>query len=84
MRKPDCNAARLVWRFHPPSRRKIDVQNLIGALKAHVDGIADAMGIDDSTFRHAWPETLSEPVKGGAIIVEVTPLQIGEAQRVAA
>jgi crossover junction endodeoxyribonuclease RusA len=66
-------AVRMVWQFHPPSRRKVDVPNLIGALKAHIDGLADAIGIDDSTFRMAFPEVLSEPVKGGLIVVEIAP-----------
>lgn len=36
--------------FYPPSRRKIDDDNLIASFKAGRDGIADALGIDDARF----------------------------------
>lgn len=34
----------------PELKRTRDLQNLIGAMKYGVDGIADALGIDDSKF----------------------------------
>ena len=37
--------------FAPPSRRRIDLDNCIASCKAYFDGIADALGVDDSTFR---------------------------------
>ncbi len=37
--------------FHPPElKRRRDLQNLIGSMKYGVDGIADAVGMDDSQF----------------------------------
>ena len=37
--------------FHPPElKRRRDLQNLIGSMKYGVDGIADAVKIDDSLF----------------------------------
>ena len=39
--------------FYPPDGRRRDVSNLHAAMKAALDGIAEAMGVDDSTFvRH--------------------------------
>jgi crossover junction endodeoxyribonuclease RusA len=67
---PSSPTARLVFTYHPP-RRGSDVQNVHGRLKALIDGIADAMGVDDKNFRCAFPEVFAEPVKGGAVIVEV-------------
>lgn len=53
----------------PPDRRARDMDNAISAGKAHRDGIADALGIDDKHFRlsFAW----GEPVKGGKVVVTV-------------
>lgn len=67
---PACPTARLVFTYHPP-RRGSDCQNVHGRLKALIDGIADAMGVDDKAFRCAFPETFADPVKGGAVVVEV-------------
>jgi len=36
--------------FFPPDRRKRDDDGLLAAFKPHRDGIADALGIDDSRF----------------------------------
>lgn len=69
---PTAPDARLVFTFHPP-RRAGDPHNIPGRCKALIDGIADAMGCDDRRFRCAWPETFADPVKGGAVIVEVQP-----------
>jgi crossover junction endodeoxyribonuclease RusA len=45
---------------------------MIASHKAAQDGIADALGIDDSKFECSY--RLGEPVKGGAVRVEITPL----------
>lgn len=37
-------------RFYPPDHRRRDVHNAFGALKHYVDGIAEAMQVDDSRF----------------------------------
>lgn len=37
--------------FHPPDNRRRDLDNCISSTKAHRDGIADAIGIDDRVFR---------------------------------
>ena len=67
---PCCPTARLVFTYHPP-RRGGDVQNVHGRLKAAIDGLAEAMGCDDKLFRCAFPEVFADPVKGGAVIVDV-------------
>jgi hypothetical protein len=56
--------------FHPPDKRRRDLMNCIGACKALIDGLQDSWGIDDRDFRIHWPLEFSEPVKGGAVIVE--------------
>jgi crossover junction endodeoxyribonuclease RusA len=59
----------LSWEFCPPSRRRYDVDNLIAQHKAAQDGIADALGIDDSRFVSTYQ--LGSPVKGGAVHVTI-------------
>lgn len=55
--------------FCPPDRRKRDDDNLVAAFKSGRDGIADALGIDDSQFVTTF--RIGEAKKGGAVLVEV-------------
>lgn len=48
---------RLYFSFHPPDRRRRDLQNMPATQKASIDGIADAMGCDDEGFQCIWPLT---------------------------
>lgn len=36
--------------FHPPTRQRRDRDNQSAACKSYLDGLADAMGIDDAKF----------------------------------
>lgn len=56
--------------FYPPSRRKMDRDNLIASFKSAQDGIADAIGIDDSNFLVTYAP-MGEPVKGGVVAVRI-------------
>lgn len=51
----------LVMTFYPPTAHSRDDDGLIAATKAYRDGIADALGIDDSHFR-VRPPIIAEPV----------------------
>lgn len=53
--------------FSPPDRRKRDDDGMIGAFKAGRDGVAQALGVDDHTFRPTY--RIDAPVKGGKIVV---------------
>lgn len=55
--------------FYPPDRRRRDDDGMIGAFKAGRDGIADALGIDDSAFRPSYK--IADPVKGGRVVVSI-------------
>lgn len=37
--------------FHRPHNRAYDEDNLVASMKAGLDGLADALGVDDSKFR---------------------------------
>jgi crossover junction endodeoxyribonuclease RusA len=55
--------------FVPPDRRHRDDDNMIGAFKAGRDGLADALGLDDSLFDVTYRVDRSRV--GGMVIVEV-------------
>lgn len=55
--------------FNPPDKRRRDLDNCIGCLKGAADGIADAIGRDDSRWRVTY--AMGEPVPKGAVVVEV-------------
>lgn len=59
--------------FCPPDRRRRDTDNMLASIKAHIDGIADATGVDDSDWNIGIAR--GEPVKGGAVLVHVTPVE---------
>lgn len=54
--------------FHPPSRRP-DRQNMPGWIKAGIDGIADAIGVNDRRFDPSY--VYGSPIKGGRVTVEI-------------
>jgi crossover junction endodeoxyribonuclease RusA len=63
----DAEAIRVTCVFSPPMiKRNRDADNLIAACKAYFDGIADAIGMDDSRFRHQAP-VWGQPCKGGNV-----------------
>lgn len=53
--------------FCPPDRRRRDDDGMIGSFKAGRDGVADALGCDDHTFRPSY--NFAEPCKSGKVIV---------------
>ena len=59
--------------FCPPDRRRRDRDNAIAACKAMMDGLAMALGVDDSRFAVTYAAGWGEPVKGGAVVVEIAP-----------
>lgn len=63
--------ANLRLTFCPPNKRKHDLDGCLSANKAALDGIADALGLDDSKF--ALMLERGPVVKGGAVHVEIQP-----------
>jgi crossover junction endodeoxyribonuclease RusA len=55
-------------RFEPPKRRG-DRANFSNRMKPYFDGIADALGVNDSRFLPRFE--YGEPVEGGRVIVEI-------------
>lgn len=47
-------AITVTYTFHPADKRRRDLDNLIASTKASTDGISQALGVDDSTFKLAY------------------------------
>lgn len=56
--------------FYPPDRRKRDFQNMPATVKAHLDGIAEALGVDDHCFDVSWH--LQDAGKPGGVLFTVS------------
>ena len=63
----------LVLEFLPPSARRRDDDNLLAMFKAGRDGLADALGIDDSVF--VSQVQIGAVRKGGAVRVTLLPFR---------
>ena len=56
--------------FVPPDRRARDLDNLLASMKSGLDGLADAIGVDDSRWRLRM-EVAEDTIKGGLVLVDV-------------
>lgn len=64
--------------FRPPDRRSYDRDNLIARMKAGIDGVCEALAIDDKRF--GFPEgSMGPQLKGGAVVIEIVALTQREA-----
>lgn len=61
--------AELAIKFFPPDACRRDLDNMLASIKAGLDGIAQASGVDD----YGWSLSIERaaPVKGGAVLVHV-------------
>lgn len=57
--------------FHPPCNRRRDLDNCLASVKAQLDGIADATGVDDAEW--SLTITMGGKVDGGKVIVSDLP-----------
>lgn len=57
--------------FHPPTKNLPDEDNAIASMKSALDGVALALGVDDSCFRLERP-VIAAPVKGGKVVVTIS------------
>ena len=65
--------------FHPPTATRRDVDNLIASMKGQLDGISNAIGVDDSAFHLA--AKIGEKRKDGCVVVTLTPALISIEKR---
>ena len=59
----------LTIRFYAPDRRHRDEDNVIASCKASMDGLADALGVNDRRFRAFYE--FAEPQAPGRVEVEI-------------
>lgn len=69
-KQPIPDAPALVLEFMPPDRRRRDRDNLLASMKSGIDGVCDALGVDDSAF-DPLVVSMKEPVRGGAVILRI-------------
>lgn len=62
-----------------PDRRKRDLDNLLAASKAMLDGVAEALGVDDSRFRPIVIDAIHGPDEG-CLIAAVGVEMVGYAK----
>jgi hypothetical protein len=65
---PEKGDIRVSATFYPPNRRG-DRVNFPGRIKPYWDGIADALGVNDSRFLPAFH--FAEPVKNGRVVIVI-------------
>ena len=58
--------------FAPPDHRRRDLDGMLSSAKNFLDGISDAIGVDDSKFEIAIRR--EPPIKGGAVRIELEAL----------
>lgn len=57
--------------FYPPDRRHRDQDNMLAAMKAGLDGLADALGVDDRNFKTTFH--VADEI-GGMVKVQIRKL----------
>lgn len=67
VRDPGARLA-LSLTFLPPDRRRRDIDNLLASMKAGLDGLADAWGVDDS--RWSLRIEMGPVVAGGVVLID--------------
>lgn len=64
-----ADALNVTLTFTPPSRRRMDLDNMLASMKPHLDSIADVVGVDDSKWSLALRR--EEPCKPGMVKIEL-------------
>ena len=57
--------------YYAKTRNYPDADNCLSASKAYLDGIADALGVNDRRFVH-HPFVKDETCKGGKVVIRIT------------
>jgi len=65
-----------VWfTFYPPDKRHRDVDNMLSSMKSTMDGIFDAVGVNDERVQYTTIAR-GDVFKGGKVIVSIAPAMI--------
>lgn len=55
--------------FNQPTKHRRDMDGMLGSFKAGLDGLADAMGVDDHKFELSLKT--GEIIKGGSVVARI-------------
>lgn len=66
---PDRGAIPVRLTFCPPTKRRYDLDNALAACKAALDGVAEALVVDDVRFAPVLVR--GDVCKGGKVVVEI-------------
>lgn len=66
---PEAGDIRISITFYPPNKRG-DRVNFANRMKPYLDGIADALKVNDSRFLPSYH--FAEPVKEGRVVIEIS------------
>jgi len=69
LKAPEEGPIHLRMEFCPPSHRRQDMDNMLARAKSTIDGLAIALGVDDSRFRYLLE--IGEVVRGGQIRIAI-------------
>ena len=62
------------YTFHPPDKRKRDIDNFLASMKHYQDGVCAALGIDDSRIKRTVIEW-GAVVKGGKVVLRLEEMK---------
>jgi len=68
---PDADKVGVHLIFHPPSHRRYDADNLMASMKSCLDGLADALKVNDHRFVPTMQIGSVDPDKRGYVLVEL-------------
>ena len=66
---PETGVIRVIVTAHPAGRWRMDRDNFLTRIKSYLDGVAVALGVDDSRFNPSieW----GEPVRFGKVLIAI-------------
>lgn len=67
----ECEEIHVWMTYLPPDKRHRDLDNCLASSKALLDGLADALGVNDRRFR-LHPYLSDKVIKGGAVEVRLS------------
>lgn len=56
--------------FNPPTNARHDIDNCLSRCKSLIDGISQALGIDDSKFKYTIQ--MGSKVAGGSVVIDIS------------
>ena len=70
----ELTAFEATYTFHPPDKRKRDIDNFLASMKHYQDGVCAALGIDDSRIKRTVIEW-GAVVKGGKVVLRLEEMK---------